>query len=150
MLESRVKVVQENIAFRVISKYWAYIMIPKYLLIYADTGFSPRLPIGVTETSITSSSVTIHWLLTDPYDPSRPEAFVITYGVISGQLNMRSAEITATPSSQIHSTQLHSLRPATTYYYQIEIRNRFETVSTNQIHFETEDGSKLIIKIMWF
>jgi hypothetical protein len=95
----------------------------------------------VTEISTTSSSATVQWMLTDPYNPLRPETFIVAYGVTSGQLNMSTLGITANPTSQTYSTQLSSLQPGTKYFYQIMITNQFDSRFFSA-SFATEDKSE--------
>jgi hypothetical protein len=96
----------------------------------------------VTEISITSSSATVQWMLADLYNPSRPETFIVSYGVTSGHLNMSTPGVTATPTIQTYSTQLSPLQPGTVYLYRIESRSRFETTFTDEFSFMTLDDSK--------
>ena len=103
---------------------------------------TPRRPMSIRVTSITSSSATIQWMLTDPYNVSQPETFIVSYGVIPGQLNMSTLGVTASPTSQTYSTQLNSLQPGTEYFYRIESRNTHSTVLTQVSSFETIDSSK--------
>ena len=102
---------------------------------------APRLPTSIRNMSITSSSATIQWMLTDPYIPSHPEAFTVLYGNSSGQLNFNTSEITANPTSQTYSTQLNSLQPGTVYFYKIRSMNDFDTVFTVEMIFLTNDES---------
>ena len=111
----------------------------KCLFLSIDS-FLPRLPTSVSEISITSSSATIQWMLTDPYNPSQPETFIVSYGVTSGQLNMSTSGVTANPTSQTYSTQLNLLQPGTVYFYRIVSRNVIGTVSTGLESFLTESG----------
>ena len=112
-------------------------------LLYFNAGsITPRLPASVRETSITSSSATIQWMLIDPYNPSQPETFIVSYGVTSGQLNMSTPGVTANPASQTYSKQLTSLEPATVYFYRIESRITHSTVFTQDSSFETIESSK--------
>ena len=98
----------------------------------------------MTETSITSSSVTIQWMLTDPYNPSRPETFRVIYGDGPTNLDMSTPVVTAIPTSQTYSTQLNSLQPATVYFYRLEAMNTFEAISTDLMFFLTStESSKL-------
>ena len=103
---------------------------------------APRFPTSVLVTSITSSSATIQWMLTDPYNSSRPEAFTVLYGNSSGQLNFNTPEITASPTSQTYSTQLKSLQPGTVYFYRIDGSNQFTSISTNVRVFSTFDSGQ--------
>ena len=102
---------------------------------------APRLPSSVAGTFITSSSATIQWMLTDPYNFSRPETFIVSYGVSSGQLNMSTPGVTANPTSQTYSTQLTSLQPGTEYFYQVKSFNEFDTVIIHE-RFITADDSE--------
>jgi phosphodiesterase/alkaline phosphatase D-like protein len=102
---------------------------------------APQLPSEVTETSITSSSATVQWMLTEPYNPSRPEIFIVSYGGTSGQLNMSAPGVTANPTSQTYTTQLNSLQPGTEYFYRIMITNHFDSRFLFA-SFTTEDKSK--------
>ena len=97
---------------------------------------------SVREMPTTPLSTTIHWMLTDPYNSTRPETFIVSYGVTSGQLNMSTTGVTANPTSQTYSTQLKSLQPGTEYFYRIESRNVFESIYTEQSSFKTDDASK--------
>ena len=101
---------------------------------------APRLPTSIRSISITSSSATIQWMLTDPYIPSRPETFTVVYGTISAQLSFTTPEITANPTSQTYSTQLNSLQPGTVYYYRIDGSNQFASISTDVRVFSTLDS----------
>ena len=103
---------------------------------------TPRLPGSVREISVTSSSGTIQWMLTDPYNPSQPETFIVFYGVTSGQLNMSTPGVSANPTSQTYSTQLNSLQPGTEYFYRIESRNGLSSVFTDILSFMSMDRSK--------
>ena len=100
----------------------------------------------VTVNMVTSSSAIIQWILTDPYNSSQPETFTVSYGTISEQLGMTTPGIPANSTSQTHSTRLHLLQPATTYYFRIVARNSItpEPVQTDQMSFTTEDGSECI------
>ena len=105
---------------------------------------SPRFPRSVVEKSISSTSATIQWRLTDPYNPSQPETFYVSYGFTSGQLNMITPGVTADSTRQTYSTQLNSLRPAMVYIYRLVAMNRFDTLFYNELAFVTEDDSELI------
>jgi hypothetical protein len=80
-------------------------------------------------------------MLIDPYNPSRPETFIVSYGVTSGQLNMSTPGVTANPTSQTYSTQLSPLQPGTKYFYQIMIVNKFDSRFLSA-SFTTEDESE--------
>jgi hypothetical protein len=114
---------------------------------YFTVELIPRFPSAVTEASITSSSATVQWMLSDPYNPSRPETFIMSYGVTPGQLNMSTPGVTANPTSQTYSTQLSSLQPGTVYFYKITITNRFFSRYLSA-SFTTEDESKLLCPIL--
>ena len=81
-------------------------------------------------------------MLTDPYNPSLPETFTVSYGVTTGQLNMQTPSIMVNPTSQTYTIQLDLLQPATVYFYRIESRNRFESRLTGVRSFTTSDSSK--------
>ena len=120
---------------------------PRCLVFYCFLGMTfPRLPRAeaITVSSITSSSASIVWLLTERYNSSRPETYLVHYGRTPSQLNLTTPELPATPSSQFFSTQLTSLRPGTVYYYRIEARNRFETIFTAEMSFRTENQGNLL------
>ena len=95
---------------------------------------------ALLEKTVTSSSATIEWALADPYPPSRPETFIVSYGVASERLDLSAPEVTANPSSQTYSTQLDSLEPATVYFYGIESKNKFASLFTDIESFITNDG----------
>ena len=107
-----------------------------------------RTPDRVQISSITPTSATVQFTLTDPFDVTRPEGFVVMYGLISGQLNSNSSVITATSSSQTYSITLTSLQSGTQYFYRIIATNQFVTRMTDEITFVTNDTSKLIIEHM--
>jgi hypothetical protein len=111
-------------------------------------GILPRLPVSVTETSITSSSVGVQWTLTEPYDSSYPETFTVFYGVDPGQLNISTPEISTTPTRQTYSTQLNSLQPGTLHFYRIESNNKITTVVTDIFSFTTIDTGKTNVAIL--
>jgi hypothetical protein len=99
-----------------------------------------RLPVSVNETSITSSTATIQWVLVDPFNPSRPETFTVSYGLTSGQLNMSTPGVAA--SHLTYSAELISLQPGTEYFYKVESRNELGAVSTELKSFKTTESSK--------
>ena len=105
---------------------------------------APRIPEGVEIRSITPTSATIQFTLTDPFDVTRPEGFVVIYGLIAGQLNSNSSVITATSSSQTYSIPLTSLKIGTQYFYRVIATNKFATRMTAEMMFLTEDTSKSI------
>ena len=106
-------------------------------IVHADDR-SPRIPTQEVLRTMTSSSVTIQWLLTCCYNSSQPEMFSILYGVVPGQI-MRTPGI---PASQTYSTQLNSLEPGTEYHYRIESKNRFEALFSDSMSFRTMDASE--------
>ena len=116
-------------------------------MLSTDSEVAPRFPTSVLVASITSSSATVQWMLTDPYIPSYPETFTVLYGTSSGQLNFTTPEITANPNCQTYSTQLNSLQPGTVYFYRIEARNVFMTSYTNTFSFTTVDTSTFISQL---
>jgi phosphodiesterase/alkaline phosphatase D-like protein len=89
-------------------------------------------------------------MLADPYNSSRPETFIVSYGVTSRQLNMSTPGKTAKPTSQTYSRRLSSLQPGTVYYYRVESRNRFETIITDEIFFRTLDDSNKLISLFYY
>ena len=104
----------------------------------------PRLPDDseIVVVSITKATFTVQWMLSSVYDASRPEIFIVNYGTTSGSLDMRSPGVTANVGSQTYSTTLTSLEPGTQYFYRIVSGNRFESRTTGELTFQTEDGSK--------
>ena len=103
---------------------------------------APRFPSAVLVTSITSSSATIQWMLTDTLNSSRPETFTVLYGTNSRQLNFSTPKIkiTTNPTSQTYSRQLNSLQPGTVYYYRIDGSNKFANISSDEMFFSSEDS----------
>ena len=103
---------------------------------------APRFPTSVLVTSITSSSATIQWTLTNFFNSSRPEKFSVFYGTSSRWHNFSTPElkITSNPTSQTYSRQLNSLQPGTVYYYRIDGSNRFASISTDEMFFSSEDS----------
>ena len=101
---------------------------------------SPRIP--TTSESVTPFSATIRWILTEPFNSSRPETFTLLYGNNETHLNMQRDGIMATSSSQSYSTQLSMLEPGIVHYYMIESRNKFESRSTSVMFFITDDYGK--------
>ena len=83
-------------------------------------------------------------MLSGSYDPSQPETYTVLYGVNSTRLNLRSPEITASPSTQTYSTQLTSLEPGTQYFYTVQSSNMFEAVFTEVRSFSTPEISELL------
>ena len=118
---------------------------------YAHTHLDPmfhrvRIPESVEISSITPTSATVQFTLTDPFVVTRPEGFVVMYGLISGQLNSNSSVITATSSSQTYSITLTSLQSGTQYFYRVIATNQFATRTTDEMMLLTDDTSKLIVQ----
>ena len=106
---------------------------------------APRIPESVQIRYIIPTSVTVQFSLTDPFDATRPEGFVVMYGLISGQLNSNSSVITATSSSQTYSITLTSLQIGTRYFYRVIATNQFATEITDEMSLLTNDTRKLIV-----
>ena len=104
---------------------------------------APRIPESVEISSITPTSATIQFTLTDPFVAAHPEGFVVMYGPTSGQLNSNSSVITATSSSQTYSITLTSLQIGTQYFYRVIATNQFVSNSTREMLFLTNDARKL-------
>ena len=113
-------------------------------MIYFTDAFAPNIPESVEISFITPTSATVQFILTDPFDVTRPEEFVVMYGLISGQLNSSSSVITATSSSQIYSITLTSLQIGTQYFYSVASTNQFATRMTEEMTFFTNDTRKSI------
>ena len=109
---------------------------------------APRIPESVGISSITPTSATVWFTLTEPFDVTRPEEFVVMYGIISGQLNSNSLVITATSSSLTYSIILTSLQIGTQYFYRVIATNQFATRRTDEMMFLTEDRSKSMCSII--
>ena len=76
-----------------------------YAHTHLDTMFHRvRIPESVEISSITSTSATVQFTLTDPIDVTRPEGFVVMYGLISGQLNSNSSVISSLPPQAVRHT----------------------------------------------
>ena len=106
--------------------------------------YSPRHPESVIVTSTTSTGVTIQWMLTKPFNATRPETFVVLYGTTQNGLTRTSTSmIIATATNQTYSIQLNSLDIGTQYYFQVQSRNRFGSVVSNVMDFITDDTSEL-------
>ena len=153
MLATGVETIQETITFRVeggnlIHIHYSWLMNSKYLYMhlynvqYNILG-AVRLPSSVMVITITSSSATIQWMLTEPYNASCPETFTVYYGMSSRQLNLSTPEITASTASQTYATQINSLQPATVYFYTIQSENKFTVITTDVMSFITNEKSKL-------
>jgi phosphodiesterase/alkaline phosphatase D-like protein len=100
----------------------------------------------MTETSITSTSVTIQWTLTSPFDPAHPDTFTVTHGENPSNVNMSTPPVTANSSAQTYSTHIKSLEPGTVYFYRLQARNRFEVISTDLKFFHTPaESSKFTV-----
>ena len=85
-------------------------------------------------------------MLTEPFNATRPETFVVLYGTTQNELTRTSTSmVIATNTSQTYSIQLNSLDIGTQYYFQVQSRNRFGSVVSNVMDFTTNDTSKLSI-----
>ena len=116
------------------------IILYRIIILYPiGDSLAPRIPESVEISSITPTSATVQFTLTDPFDVTRPEGFVVMYGLISGQLNSNSSVITATSSSQTYSITLTSLQIGTQYFYRILGTNQFATRLANETSFLTDD-----------
>ena len=108
----------------------------------ADAHF-PRHPESVIVTSTTPTGVTIQWMLTESFNATGPETFVVLYGTTQDILSRTSTSmVIATATSQTYSIQLNSLDIGTQYYFQVQSRNRFGSVVSNVMDFTTDDTSK--------
>ena len=111
--------------------------------IIADANF-PRHPESVIVTSTTPTGVTIQWMLTEPFNATLPETFVVLYGTRQDRLTRTSTSmVIATATSQTYSIQLNSLDIGTQYYFQVQSRNRFRSIVSNVMDFTTDDTSEL-------
>ena len=144
MLATGVRTVQETITIQVDGKAseYNYDGILMHNIIAGE--LAPRLPTSIRNISITSSSATIQWMLTDPYIPSRPETFSVLYGISSEDLNSNSMQTMANSMNQTYSTPLTSLQIGTLYYYKIRSRNEFDMRETEVLSFTTNDESEFI------
>ena len=105
-------------------------------IILSSDALARHIPESVEISSITPTSATVQFTLTDPFDvPRAPEGFVVMYGLISGQLNSNSSVITATSSSQTYSITLTSLQIGTQYFYSVVSTNQFATQMTEEMTF---------------
>ena len=119
------------------------------LKIIADL-HSPRHPESVIVTSTTPTGVTIQWMLTEPFNATQPETFVVLYGTTQSRLARTSTSmVIATSTSQTYSIQLNSLDIGTQYYFQVQSRNRLGSVLSNVMDFTTDDTSELSLT-PWF
>ena len=83
-------------------------------------------------------------MLTEPFNATKPETFVVLYGRTQNGLTRTSTSmVIATATSQTYSIQLNSLDIGTQYYFQVQSRNRFGSVVSNVMDFTTDDASKL-------
>ena len=111
-------------------------------IVIADP-YSPRRPESVIVTSTTPTGVTIQWMLTQPFNATRPETFVVLYGTTQNGLTRTSTSmVIATTTNQTYSIQLNSLDIGTQYYFQVQSRNRFGSVVSNVMDFITDDTSE--------
>ena len=85
-------------------------------------------------------------MLSEPFNATRPETFVVLYGTTQNGLTRTSTSmVIATSTSQTYSIQLNSLDIGTQYYFQVQSRNKFESVVSNVMNFTTNDTSELTI-----
>ena len=148
MLATRVETVQETITIQVNGKHQNnYDNVLLHNIITDE--LAPRFPTSTRIISITSSSATIQWMLTDPYIPSRPETFSVFYGISSEDLNSNSLQTMANSMIQTYSTPLTSLQIGTLYYYKVRSTNEFATRDTQVLSFTTNDESEFISVISY-
>ena len=115
-----------------------------YIFKIITDSYPPRHPESVIVTSTTPTGVTIQWMLTEPFNDTRPETFVVLYGTTQNGLTRTSTSmVIATATSQTYSIQLNSLDIGTQYYFQVQSRNRFGSVVSNVMAFTTDDTSEL-------
>ena len=135
--------ITDNIIFIVNSKHFS---VAEFCLIIAlnSGALAPRIPESVEINSITPTSATVQFTLTDPFEVTRPERFVVMYGLISGQLNSSSSVVTAaaTPGPQAYTIPLTSLQIGTQYFYRVVATNMFATRMTVEMTLLTEDIRK--------
>ena len=94
----------------------------------------------MTVTSTTSSSATLVWLF--QRNELRNEVIHILYGTTSEQLGVITYPIPRDPNIQQYSIQFMSLRPGTTYNYQIYSSNEFANLTDGMGYdFKTNDDS---------
>ena len=85
-------------------------------------------------------------MLTEPFNATRPETFVVLYGTTQNGLTRTSTSmVIATTTNQTYSIQLNLLDIGTQYYFQVQSRNRFGSVVSNVMDFTTNDTSELTI-----
>ena len=83
-------------------------------------------------------------MLTEPFNATQPETFVVLYGTTQNELTRTSTSmLIATATRQTYSIQLNSLDIGTQYYFQVQSTNRFGSVVSNVMDFTTDDTSKL-------
>ena len=83
-------------------------------------------------------------MLTEHFNATRPETFVVLYGTTQNGLTRTSTFLViATATRQTYSIQLNSLNIGTQYYFQVQSRNRFGSVVSNVMDFTTDDISEL-------
>ena len=88
-------------------------------------------------------------MLTEPFNDTRPETFVVLYGTTQNELTRTSTSmVIATAKSQTYSIQLNSLDIGTQYYFQVQSRNKFESIVSNVMDFTTDDTSELSIMLL--
>ena len=83
-------------------------------------------------------------MLTQPFNATRPETFVVLYGTRQNGLARTSTSmVIANTTSQTYSIQLNSLDIGTQYYFQVQSRNKFGSVVSNVMDFTTNYTSEL-------
>ena len=103
---------------------------------------APRFPEMVRNTSITASSAHIEWMVSGTFNATRPEQFIVVYGIKPETLNLSSLVINATFGRETYSTQLSSLEAGIIYYYMVVSSNQFAMRSSIEMSFLTDDASK--------
>jgi len=100
----------------------------------------PRLPDFVRAES-TQTTITVYWSFNRLGRTT--ETISIIYGTMPGNLSMSSLQIISIPDLQEYSIHLISLKPGTTYYYQLLSSNQFATTTDDVEHsINTLDGSE--------
>ena len=84
-------------------------------------------------------------MLTQPFNATRPETFVVLYGTRqSGLTRISTSMVVANTTSQTYSIQLNSLDIGTQYYFQVQSTNRYGSVVSNVMDFTTNDTSECV------
>ena len=116
--------------------------------IIADANF-PHHPESVIVTSTSPTGVTIQWMLTEPFNATQPETFVVLYSTTQDRPRTSTSMVIATATSQTYSIQLNSLDIGTQYYFQVQSRNRFGSIVSNVMDFTTDDTSELSTNVLF-